>query len=192
MVSGQFCFLCWPTVNQREGQIITEYLAVLVESRIKCETSYKVLIFWLRKASRLEPRLCLFFLSSCFFKNFFSPLVSCVLYLSTVLRGCFTPIGLIQLSLLLSSPFLSLFSSLFSFSSFLFSLSFLPSFLFSDLSLQIFGAATAAMPHRFRRACRMQVIGEWIATTRPAETGPYSSVSRNHVKLTYLKYGKDH
>ena len=39
MVSGQFCF-CWPTVNQREGQIITEYLAVLVESRIKCETTH--------------------------------------------------------------------------------------------------------------------------------------------------------
>ena len=28
------------TVNQREGQIITEYLAVLVESRIKCETTH--------------------------------------------------------------------------------------------------------------------------------------------------------
>ena len=27
-------------VNQREGQIITEYLAVLVESRIKCETTH--------------------------------------------------------------------------------------------------------------------------------------------------------
>ena len=26
-------------VNQREGQIITEYLAVLVESRIECETT---------------------------------------------------------------------------------------------------------------------------------------------------------
>ena len=38
MVSGQCCF-CWPTVNQREDQIITEYLAVLVESRIKCETT---------------------------------------------------------------------------------------------------------------------------------------------------------
>ena len=38
MVSGQCCF--WPTVNQREGQIITEYLAVLVESRIKCETTH--------------------------------------------------------------------------------------------------------------------------------------------------------
>ena len=37
MVSGQFCF---STVNQREGQIITEYLAVLVESRIKCETAH--------------------------------------------------------------------------------------------------------------------------------------------------------
>ena len=42
MVSGR-----WPTVkseggpvNQREGQIITEYLAVLVESRIKCETTH--------------------------------------------------------------------------------------------------------------------------------------------------------
>ena len=32
MVSGQCCF---STVNQREGQIITEYLAVVVESRIK-------------------------------------------------------------------------------------------------------------------------------------------------------------
>ena len=43
MVSGQ----CWPTVqseggpvNQNEGQIITEYLAVLVESRNKCETTH--------------------------------------------------------------------------------------------------------------------------------------------------------
>ena len=27
-------------VNQREGQIITEYLGVLVESRIKCETTH--------------------------------------------------------------------------------------------------------------------------------------------------------
>ena len=27
-------------VNQREGQIITEYLAVLMESRIKCETTH--------------------------------------------------------------------------------------------------------------------------------------------------------
>ena len=36
MVSGQ----CWSTVNQRKGQIITEYPAVLVESRIKCETTY--------------------------------------------------------------------------------------------------------------------------------------------------------
>ena len=49
-VYGQWTVLlfqcCWPTVNQtegtvnqREGQIITEYLAVLVESRIKCETT---------------------------------------------------------------------------------------------------------------------------------------------------------
>ena len=44
--------------------------------------------------------------------------------------------------------------------SFLFLLSFLsplfsffPPFSFLSLSLQIFGAATAAMPHRFRRAC---------------------------------------
>ena len=27
-------------VNQKEGQIITEYLAVLVESRIECETTH--------------------------------------------------------------------------------------------------------------------------------------------------------
>ena len=68
----------------------------------------------------------------------------------TVLRGCFTPISLIHLSLLLSSPP----------SSFLFLLSFLSPFFsffppFSSLfylSMQIFGAATAAMPHRFRRA----------------------------------------
>ena len=48
-------------VNQREGQIITEYLAVLVESRIKCETSHtgpdilteKGLTIW-TKATYLE------------------------------------------------------------------------------------------------------------------------------------------
>ena len=43
MVSGQFLANSKSEggpVNQREGQIITEYLAVLVESRIKCETSY--------------------------------------------------------------------------------------------------------------------------------------------------------
>ena len=45
MVSGQFCFLLANSkseggpVNQREGQIITEYLTVLVESRIECETT---------------------------------------------------------------------------------------------------------------------------------------------------------
>ena len=45
MVSGQFCFSAnskseGGPVNQREGQIITEYLAVLVESRIECETTH--------------------------------------------------------------------------------------------------------------------------------------------------------
>ena len=52
MVSGQFCFSAELTtvlanskseggpVNQREGQIITKYLAVLVESRIECETTH--------------------------------------------------------------------------------------------------------------------------------------------------------
>ena len=47
MVSGQFCFSVLPNskseggpVYQREGQIITEYLAVLVQSRIKCETTH--------------------------------------------------------------------------------------------------------------------------------------------------------
>ena len=43
MVSGQFCLANSKSegglVNQREGQIITEYLAVLVESRIECETT---------------------------------------------------------------------------------------------------------------------------------------------------------
>ena len=53
--------------------------------------------------------------------------------LTSVLQGCFTPIGLIHL--LLFSPFLSFFSSRFSFSSF--SLSFLPSLPFLSLSLQI-------------------------------------------------------
>ena len=38
MVSA--AFQCWPTVNQREGQIITEYLAAVLESRIKCETTH--------------------------------------------------------------------------------------------------------------------------------------------------------
>ena len=47
MVSGQFCFsvLAYSKseggpVNQREGQVITEYLAVLVESMIECETTH--------------------------------------------------------------------------------------------------------------------------------------------------------
>ena len=83
---------------------------------------------------------------------FFSPPQSfCVFYnLLTVLRTrCFTPIGLIHLSLLLSSPFLFPFLL-----SFLSLFSFFPPFSsFFSISLQIFGAATAAMPHRFRRAC---------------------------------------
>ena len=60
MVSGQLCF----SVNQRKGQIITEYLAVLVKSRIECELHIQVLIFWLRKASCLEPRLFFYELRS--------------------------------------------------------------------------------------------------------------------------------
>ena len=35
MVSGQFCSKSETSKAQREGQIITEYLAVLVESRIE-------------------------------------------------------------------------------------------------------------------------------------------------------------
>ena len=62
MVSGQCCFYCWPTVNQREGQIITEYLAVVVESRIKCETTHsspdilteKGLTPWTKASSGVE------------------------------------------------------------------------------------------------------------------------------------------
>ena len=58
----------------------------------------------------------------------------------------FTPISLIvHLSLLLSSPPSSFLPPFFSFFP-LFSSFFFP------LSMQIFGAATAAMPHRFRRA----------------------------------------
>ena len=45
-------------INQREGQIITEYLAVLVESRIKCETTHTSPdILTEIMASHLEPRL---------------------------------------------------------------------------------------------------------------------------------------
>ena len=74
MVSGQFC---WPTVksegglvNHREGQIITEYLAVLVESRIKCETTHtspdilteKGLMPWTKaiplKKTTFPPKFC--------------------------------------------------------------------------------------------------------------------------------------
>ena len=54
-VYGQWS-VCWPTVNQREGQIITEYLAVVVESRMKCETTHTSPgILTDEKASRLEP-----------------------------------------------------------------------------------------------------------------------------------------
>ena len=75
--------------------------------------------------------ISIFHLSPCFPRSFLSLLPLFLLFfqpptpsfrvfhnLLTVLRGCFTPIGLIQL--LLFSPFLSFFSSLFSFSSFLF------------------------------------------------------------------------
>ena len=61
-----------------------------------------------------------------------------------------------HLSLLLFSPFLSFFSSLSFF--LLFSLSFLPSIL--SLFLQIFGAATAAMPHRFQRAWYWHIMAQ--------------------------------
>ena len=122
---------------------------------------YKIQIIYILTSSQsvlchrvFSGLFCLFFLSSCFFFSnsfiaFLSPPFHVFYNLLTVLRGCFTPIGLIHLSqslalLSLSFPFL-----LFSFSSFLFLSSLL--FLFS-LSLQIFGAATAAMQHRFRRA----------------------------------------
>ena len=85
------------------------------------------------------------------FKSLFHPPFSCLYNLLTVPRGSFTPIiGVIHLSLLASLALLSLFFFFSFFSSFLF-LSSLSSFSHS-LSLQIFGAATAAMPHRFRRA----------------------------------------
>ena len=67
---------------------------------------------------------CLFSLSSCFF-SLFQPPSFCVYYnLLTVPRGCFTPIGLIYLSLLLS--FFLLFSFFPPFSSFSLSLSLSP------------------------------------------------------------------
>ena len=58
--------MCWPTVNQREGQIITEYLAVLVQSRIKYETTHTSPdILTEIMASCLEPRLCFAHLRWC-------------------------------------------------------------------------------------------------------------------------------
>ena len=72
-----------------------------------------------------------FFVSSsflpAFFKAFFTPLFSCIYNLLTVPRGCFTPIGVIHLSLLASLALLSL--------SFLFLLSFSPLFSFFPPSL---------------------------------------------------------
>ena len=67
-----------------------------------------------------------------FFLVFSAPSFRVFYNLLTVLRGCFTSIGLIHLSLLLSSPFFPFFSSLFFL---LFSLSFLLSLPFLSLSL---------------------------------------------------------
>ena len=84
MVSGQFCFSEGGPVNQREGQIITEYLAVLVESRIKCETTHTSPdILTEIMASRLEPRLqktpfAAFFGHACVHIILNSPLLSFV------------------------------------------------------------------------------------------------------------------
>ena len=74
-----------------------------------------------------------------------------VLYFLTVPRGCFTPMIHIPSFTLLLFFFLSLFFFLLPSSLFLSSIL----FLFS-IFLQIFGAATAAMLHRFRRACCTQ------------------------------------
>ena len=73
MVSGQFCFLAnskseGGPVNQREGQIITEYLAVLLENRIECETTHtstdilteKGLTPWTKAIRNKEGDLILF------------------------------------------------------------------------------------------------------------------------------------
>ena len=100
----------------------------------------------------LRPFLSLLPFCLLFLKLFSPSLFSCLYNFLTVPRGCFTPIGVIHLSFLASLALLSL--------SFLFLLSFFSSFLFlsslssfsHSLSLQMFGAAAAAMPHRFRRA----------------------------------------
>ena len=73
-----------------------------------------------------------FFLSFFFFLAFLAPSFRVFYNLLTVLMGCFTSIGLIHLSLLLSSPFSFLF--LFSFLSSLFS--FFPPFSSFSLSLR--------------------------------------------------------
>ena len=88
--------------------------------------------------------VCLFLF---FVFAFFSPPSFRVFYnLLTVLRGCFNRRNTSSLLLSYFFPFSPLFFLLFS-------LSFLSSLPFLSLSLQIFGAANAAMPHRFRRAC---------------------------------------
>ena len=78
-----------------------------------------------------------------------SPPFSLSFAILTVRRGCFTPNTSFPL---LSSPFFSSLFLLLSFPSPLFPLSFLLFLPFLSLSLQIFGAATAAMLHHFRRA----------------------------------------
>ena len=106
---------------------------------------------------------CLFFLSSCFLKLFAAHSFRVFYNFLTVLRGCFklfythrhnTSSSLALLTFLSFFSSLSFLSPLFSFfpplSSFSLSLSL-------SLFMQIFGAATAAMPHGFRRACPLSV-----------------------------------
>ena len=93
-----------------------------------------------------QPFLSLLHPFLLFLSLFSAPYPVFVFYnLLTVLRGCFKPLGLTHLSQSLAlSPFISFFSSLFSFSSFPFLSSLL--FLFSlSLSLQIFGVPSKAL-----------------------------------------------
>ena len=111
-----------------------------------------------------SPAFSLFFLSSYFFQLFSAPLFSCLYNLLTVVRGCFTPIGVIHLSLLLSSLFLSFFSSVVSFYSFLFLSSLLVLFSLSPCRFSVH------RPPPCRTASDGPVSGEYSSPSSHAPT----------------------
>ena len=114
----------------RELFCLLQHILATVQPKIHLNTKFEILPFGWTKCPKIEP----FFLklpSPHFFRVFYNFL--------TVRRGCLHP-----------QHIFPSFSSLFLLLSSLSFFSFLP-FLF--LSLQIFGAATAAILHCFRRAC---------------------------------------